>query len=141
MPVSFITTILEGTTKKVTGLIVPREVASALGTSRKPAVKVTLNGYTYRSTVATMGGKFMISLSAANRDAAGLEGGERLEVSLELDTEARVTAIPNDLKAALSKAQLLTRFEQSAPSSRKEFVRQVEDAKAPETRAQDSEGN
>ena len=113
---------------------VPPEVVAALGKSKKPAVKVALNGYTYRSTVATMGGKFMISLSAENRKAAGLEGDERLEVKLELDTEPRITEVPSDLKAALVKAKSLAAFEKAAPSRRKEFVRQVEEAKTAETR-------
>jgi hypothetical protein len=89
---------------------------AALGKSKKPAVKVTLNGYTYRSTVATMGGKFMIGLSAENRKAAGLEGDERLEVKLELDTEPRITEVPSYLKAALIKAKALAAFEKVAPS-------------------------
>ena len=97
-------------------------------------MKVTLNGYTYRSTVATMGGKFMVGVSIENRQAAGLEGNEELEIKLELDTEPRIIPIPPDLKKALVKRKLLEAFEKAAPSRRKEFVRQVEDAKTPETR-------
>ncbi len=134
MQEQFCTTIRRDPKKNVTGIVVPPEVVAALGKSKKPAVKVTLNGYTYRSTVATMGGKFMISLSAENRKAAGLEGDERLEVKLELDTEPRITEVPSDLKAALVKAKALAAFEKIAPSRRKEFVRQVEEAKTAETR-------
>jgi hypothetical protein len=134
MPAKFITRIHQGTKKNVTGIIVPPEVVSALGKSKRPAVKITLNGYTYRSTVATMGGRFMIGLSAESRRAAGLEGNEELEISLELDTEPRNTPIPDDLKAALVRAKALAAFEKAAPSRRKEFVRQVEDAKTRETR-------
>lgn len=76
----------------------------------------------------------MIGLSAENRQAAGLNGDEELEVGLELDAEPRNTPPPNDLKAALVKARLLEAFEKAAPSRRKEFVRQVEDAKTLETR-------
>lgn len=82
-----------------------------------------------------MGGTFMIGLSAENRKAAGLAGNEELEVRLELDTEPRTTAVPADLERALAKAKVLKAFEQAAPSRRKEFVRQVEDAKKPETRS------
>jgi hypothetical protein len=131
---TFVTKIRRDPKKNVTGIVVPPEVVSALGSSKKPAVKVTLNGYTYRSTVATMGGKFMIGLSAENRKGAGLEGDEQLEVRLELDTEPRVTEIPADLKAALIKGKVSATFEKVAPSRRKEFVRQVEEAKAAETR-------
>jgi uncharacterized protein YdeI (YjbR/CyaY-like superfamily) len=77
----------------------------------------------------------MIGLSAEHRKAAGLEGGERLAVTLALDTQPRITEIPGDLKVALVKAKVLDVFEKAAPSRRKEFVRQVEDAKTPETRA------
>jgi len=76
----------------------------------------------------------MIGLSAENRQAAGLNGDEELEVGLDLDSEPRNTPPPNDLKAALVKARLLEAFEKAAPSRRKEFVRQVEDAKTLETR-------
>jgi Domain of unknown function (DUF1905)/Bacteriocin-protection, YdeI or OmpD-Associated len=134
MAETFVTTIMKGASKNTTGIAVPPEVVSALGSSKKPAVRVALNGYTYRSTVASMGGKFAISLSAGNRKSAGLEGGERIEVTLELDTEPRVIPIPPDLKTALVKARALAAFEKAAPSRRKEFVRQVEEAKASDTR-------
>jgi hypothetical protein len=134
MPATFVTRIVQDTKKNVTGILVPPAVVSALGGSKKPSVKVTLNGYTYRSTVATMNGRFMIGLSAENRKPAGLQGNEELEIKLELDTEPRVTSVPHDLKAALIKGKALGAFEKAAPSRRKEFVRQVEEAKSPETR-------
>jgi hypothetical protein len=134
MQQTFVTTIRRDSKKNVTGIIVPSEVVAALSTSKKPAVKVTLNGYTYRSTIATMKGKFMIGLSAENRRAAGLEGDEQLEVTLELDAEPRITEIPDDLKAALVKSKVLATFEKAAPSRRNEFVRQVKEARAAATR-------
>ena len=130
----FVTKIQRSKTKNVAGIVLPPEIVEGLGSGKRPPVKVTLNGYTYRSTVATMGGRFMIGLSAENRQAAGLNGDEELEVGLELDAEPRNTPPPNDLKAALVKARLLEAFEKAAPSRRKEFVRQVEDAKTLETR-------
>ena len=130
----FVTKIQRSKTKNVAGIVLPPEIVEGLGSGKRPPVKVTLNGYTYRSTVATMGGGFMIGLSAENRQAAGLNGDEELEVGLELDAEPRNTPPPNDLKAALVKARLLEAFEKAAPSRRKEFVRQVEDAKTLETR-------
>jgi hypothetical protein len=134
MAKTFVTRLQKDTKRNASGIVVPPQVVAALSTSKKPAVKVTLNGYTYRSTVATMGGKFMIGLSIENRKAAGLQGDEQLEVRLELDTEPRITPIPADLKTALVRAAVLEAFEKSAPSRRKEFVRQVEEAKTPETR-------
>jgi hypothetical protein len=130
----FVTKIQRSKTKNVAGIVVPPKIVEGLGRGKRPPVKVTLNGYTYRSTVASMGGRFMIGLSSENRQAAGLDGDEELEVGLELDTEPRNTPPPTDLRAALVKARLLEAFEKAAPSRRKEFVRQVEDAKTLETR-------
>jgi uncharacterized protein YdeI (YjbR/CyaY-like superfamily) len=96
---------------------------------------VTLNGYTYRTTVAVLGGFFMLSLSAENREAAGVKPGEAVEVTLELDTEPLVVIVPDDLAAALANAPgARAAFEALAYSARKEYVRQVESAKAQETR-------
>ena len=117
-----------------TGIEVPAENIAELGSSKKPAVKVNLSGYQYQNTVAVMGGKFMISLSAAHRAASGLKGGDPITVTLELNLEPAQIEIPTDLAAALETANLKTVFEKSAPSKRKEFVRQVMEAKTDETR-------
>ena len=69
-------TVIKQTGKNTTGIQVPPEVVASLGPSKKPAVKVTINGYTYRSTVATMGGVFMIAVSAEVRERAGVAGGD-----------------------------------------------------------------
>jgi hypothetical protein len=118
-----------------TGIEVPAENIAALGSSRKPAVKVNLSGYEYQSTVAVMGAKFMIPLSAAHRAASNIKGGDPITVTLELDTSSRDVELPSDLAAALEKSKLMAAFEKSAPSKRKEFVRQVMEAKTEETRA------
>jgi Bacteriocin-protection, YdeI or OmpD-Associated/Domain of unknown function (DUF1905) len=118
-----------------TGIEVPAENIAALGSSRKPAVKVNLSGYEYQSTVAVMGGKFMIPLSATHRAASNLKGGDPITVTLELDTSSRDVELPSDLAAAFEKSKLMAAFEKSAPSKRKEFVRQVMEAKTDETRA------
>lgn len=135
MAETFTTTIMQGDTKNVAGIVVPPEVIAALGTSKKPKVVITLNGYTYRSTVAVMGGMFMIPFNQAHRAASGVNGGDTLDVTLELDTEPRTVDVPDDLKAALAAQAGATEiFDALAHSKRKEFVRQVEEAKAQETR-------
>ena len=94
------TTILSAG-KTAAGIQVPTEVLDSLGTSRKPAVKVTINGFTYRSTVATVDGRFMVGVSNDVRKAAGVVAGETVDVKLELDTEPREVVVPADFAAAL----------------------------------------
>lgn len=127
-------TTLELGGKTATGFRIPAEVVEALGAGKKPPVRVTIKGYTYRNTVAVMDGVFMIGVSAEHRLGAGVQAGDVLEVDLELDTEPRTVDIPEDLAAALAAKGLQTAFDALAPSMRKEHVRQVETAKAAETR-------
>lgn len=99
-------------------------------------VKVTLNGFTYRSTIAVMGGPACIPLRKSNREAAGLEGSETLKVRLELDTDKREVTPPGDFIAALKAVPAA--FEQwrtLAFSHQREHVEAIEGAKKPETRA------
>jgi hypothetical protein len=131
-PITFHTTIWQSGNN--TGIRVPEEVIEELGSGKRPLVRMTIKNYTYRSSVAVMDGKFMVSLSAANRQAAGVRGGEELDVTIELDLEPRTVEIPEDLMAALTAADALEAFENSAPSMRKEYVRQVVEAKAQATR-------
>jgi hypothetical protein len=132
---SFTTTVLKDKEKNATGLPVPAEAVAALGAGKKPRVKVTLNGYTYRTTVAVLGGFFMLSLSAENREAAGVKPGDTVEVTLELDIEPLTVTVPDDLAAALANVPgARAAFDALAYSARKEYVRQVESAKAQETR-------
>jgi hypothetical protein len=130
----FTTTILQ-TGKTTTGIQVPDEVVEALGSGRRPAVKVTVNGYTYRSTVASMGGVSMISLSAEHRAATGLAGGDQVEVDLELDTTPRQVEVPPDLAAALDAEPAARRtFDTLSYSNKSWHVLQVTGAKTEETR-------
>jgi hypothetical protein len=131
-PVTFQTTILQMGNN--TGIPVPEEVIEQLGAGKRPLVRVTLNDYTYRSSVAVMDGKYLISMSKAHREAAGVQGGEALDVTVELDLEPRTVELPEDLKSALVDAGALDAFEKAAPSMKKEYVRQVEEAKAQATR-------
>jgi hypothetical protein len=133
VPQTFHTTIVK-TGKNTTGIEVPDEIIEKLGSGKRPLVRVTIKDYTYRSAVAVMDGKYMVSLSAAHRQAAGIQGGEEVDITIELDLAPRTVEIPGDLRAALIAAGALKAFEKSAPSMRKEYVRQVEEAKAQETR-------
>jgi hypothetical protein len=99
-------------------------------------VKVTLNGYTYRSTIATMGGPPCIPLRKRNREAAGLKGGETLEVRLELDTDRRDVTRPRDLVKALKAVPSgWERWSALSYTHQREHVEAIEEAKKPETRA------
>jgi hypothetical protein len=130
----FTTTLYQGETKNVVGIVVPPAVVEALGGGKRPAVKVTINGYTYRSTVAVMGGQFMIGVAAEHREQAGVAGGDTVEIDLERDTEVRTVDVPPDLAAALDAASATAAFDELAFSHRKEHVRSVKEAKAAETR-------
>jgi hypothetical protein len=131
----FRTTILSGG-KNTTGIHVPDEVVAGLGTSRKPAVSVTLNGYTYRSTVAVMGGRFMVGVSADVRAKSGVKGGDTLDVEIILDTAPRVLEVPADFAAALAaEPAAQAAFEALSYSNKRRHTMPIEDAKAPETRA------
>ena len=134
MKTTYTTTVLKDSEKNATGLQVPAEALAALGQGKKPKVKVSLNGYTYRTTVAVMGNVFMIPLSAENREAAAVQAGEMVDVTLELDTEPRTVDIPDDLAAALKERGAAAAFDVLSYSVRKEYVRQVESAKTQETR-------
>ena len=127
--------VIRGEGKTATGIPVPVEIVDALAGGKKPLVKASINGYTFRNSVMPYSGEFMLPLSAENREAAGVRGGDQVEVSLELDTEPRIVEIPTDLQMALAKKSgTFELFESLSYSKRKEFVRQVMDAKTQETR-------
>jgi len=108
---------------------------SVFGKIRAP-VKVTLNGYTFRSTIAAMGGPPCIPFRKSNREAAGLEGGETLEVVIELDTAKREIKPPADLVKALKAAPpAWDRWKDLSFSHQREYVEAIEGAKKPDTRA------
>jgi hypothetical protein len=121
--------------KTATGIRVPDGVVAALGTGKRPAVTVTINGYSYRSTIARMGGLFMLPVSAENRAGAGVAAGDEVDVNLELDNAPREVVVPPDFSAALSPdAEAKTFFESLSYSNKLRFVLSVEGAKTPETR-------
>ena len=126
---------LESNGKTATGIRVPPEVVAALGPSRKPAVRVTIAGHVYGSTIATRSGVFLLGVSAENRRAAGVAAGDELDVELELDTEPREVTVPPDLAVALaSDADAKRFFDTLTPSQKQWYVLPIEQAKAVETR-------
>ncbi|HET9436437.1 MAG TPA: YdeI/OmpD-associated family protein [Candidatus Limnocylindrales bacterium] len=130
----FRTTILQ-TGKSTFGFVIPPAVVESLGAGKRPPVTVTINGYTYRNTVAVMGGDFMIGVSSEHRGPAGVTGGEEVEVDLALDTAPRVVTVPGDLAAALdAEPAARATFDRLSYSNRSWHVLQVEAAKTDETR-------
>jgi hypothetical protein len=130
----FETTILqEG--KTATGIRVPDDIVEALGSGKRPAVRVTINGFTYRTTVAVLGGAFMVGVSAENRAGAGVRGGDVVEVELELDTAPREVTVPADFAAALdAEPEARRTFDGLSYSNKSWHVLSIEGAKAEETR-------
>ena len=127
--------------KTATGLEVPVEVVDGLGAGKKPAVSVTINGYTYRSTIASMGGRYMLPVSAENRAEAHVAAGDGVEVEVELDTAPREVTVPPDFTAALDQdAGAKQFFEKLAYSHKLRHVLAINDAKTPETRQRRIEG-
>ncbi len=118
-----------------TGIEIPAEVVTSLGSSKRPKVRVTINGYTYRSSVASMGGRFMLGVSAKVREEAGVAGGDTVDVDIELDTEPREVVVPPDLAAALKRdAEAKRVFDDLSFSKKQRFVLPIDDAKTAETR-------
>jgi len=128
-------TTVQQSGKTATGIEVPDDVMAALGSGKRPAVTVTVNGYSYRSTVASMGGKAMVSLSAEHRAGAGVAGGDEVEVDLELDSAPREVTVPPELVAALdAEPAARATFDGLSYSNRSWHVLQVTGARTEETR-------
>lgn len=119
-----------------TGIEVPDEVMDALGVGKRPPVVVNVNGFEYRSTIASIGGKFLIPFSAARREETGIIGGDAIDVELTLDTAPRVVEVPDDLQKALDASPAAAAaWEKLSYSNRKGHVDGVLSARAAETRA------
>jgi hypothetical protein len=121
--------------KTATGMAVPPEVVDSLGGGKKPAVSVTVGGHTYRSSIASMGGRFLIPLSAERRSAAGVAAGDEVEVDVELDIQPREVEVPADLAAALDAEPVArARFEALSYSNQLRHALAVGGAKTEATR-------
>lgn len=121
--------------KTATGIAVPPDLLDGLGAGRRPRVRATINGYTYRSSVAPMGGAFLLPVSAEVRAAAGVAAGDVVQVELALDSEPRTVTVPDDLAAALDGDPVLRRaFDALSYSQQQRYVQSIEGARTPETR-------
>jgi hypothetical protein len=119
-----------------TGFEVPQEIVDGLGGGGHPKVVATVNGYEFRSSIAKMGGSYWLGVSAERREAAGVAGGDVLDVNVELDTAERTVSVPEDLAAALERNPAAKSFWDGLSFSNKQWhVLQVEGAKTAETRA------
>jgi hypothetical protein len=122
--------------KTATGIPVPDAILNALGGGKRPAVSVTINGYTYRTTVGSADGRPMIPLSAENREAARVAAGDEVDVEIALDTAPREVNLPADFAQALDRdAAAKKTFDGLSYSLKNYHVQQIEGAKTPETRA------
>ncbi|MDR6438251.1 hypothetical protein J2790_003412 [Paenarthrobacter nicotinovorans] len=129
------TTTIVGDGNKA-GIEVPPEVVDALGAGKRPPVVVTINGKSYRSSIAVMAGKYMVGVSSANRELTGVAAGDTVGVGLEVDTEPRVVEVPDDLAAALDAEPEAKAFYGTLNySAQRRYVEPIADAKTEETRA------
>ena len=121
--------------KTATGIQVPAQVVEGLGSGKRPRIHVTINGYTYRSTVAPMGDVFMLPVSAEVRERAGVAAGDSIEVDVQLDTAPRDVTVPPDFAAALDgDTDAKQFFDGLSYSSKQRLVLAIEGAKTSETR-------
>lgn len=121
--------------KTATGIEVPAEVIDGLGAGRRPPVRVTINGFSYRTSVGSMGGRLLLPVSAQVRASAGVVAGDEADVDIELDTEPRTVAVPADLAEALDRDPGARRaFDGLSYSHQQRYVLSIEDAKTAETR-------
>ena len=116
-----------------TGITIPFDVEQVFGSKRVP-VKAEINGAVYRGSIVVMGGKYMLGIPKAFREAAGIKAGEKVTVTIEADDTPRTVETPSDLAVALKKAGLAAEWEKLSYTHKKEHARAIEEAKRPETR-------
>lgn len=118
------------------GFWVPDEVVASFNKGKRVPVVVTINGYSYRNTIASYEGKSAIGVSMENREKAGVKVGDVVEIDLQYDDKPREIEVPDDLRQELNKdPKAKGIFENLSYSHRKEYVRWIQDTKNPETRA------
>lgn len=130
------TTELEATGGTTTGFVVPDAVVAALGAGKRPKVAATVNGHTWRTSIASMGGRYLLGASAAVRAAAGIAAGETHTVTVEVDDVPRAVTVPDELAAALAASPTAAAaWAALSYSQQRRHVDPLAAAKAPETRA------
>jgi len=113
---------------------VPAEGIRALGSGKKPRVRVTLNDFAFRTTVAVYGGEYFIPINQEIRGKARVEAGDEVRVLLALDTEERLVEIPSDVQERLQAQGMLEIFARWSYTRRKEAMRLITESKTAETR-------
>jgi bifunctional DNA-binding transcriptional regulator/antitoxin component of YhaV-PrlF toxin-antitoxin module len=132
MTVSYTTTVIGYGNHA--SLEIPDTVLEKLGANKRAPLSITINGYTYRSTATGVDGKCMVVFPQKDRKGAGVQAGDKVTVLLELEVGRREVDIPAPLQAALKKSKLTATFDELSYSKRKEFARQVAEAKAEDTK-------
>ena len=136
-----LSTTIQRTGGNTTGIQAPNEVVAALGAGKRPKVRATINGYTWRTSIAPMGGGYWLGVSAEVRAKAGVAAGDAVELELEVDDAPREVEVPADLAAALAAHPAeRSAFEKLSYSHKRQHVLAIEAAKSPETRARRIEG-
>ena len=126
--------------KTAAGVEVPEKVVLGLGSTKRPLVKVTINGYTYRSAIAPMGGTYMLGVSNEVRQQTGVAPGETIDVDVELDTDKRDVEVPPELATALANDARAKKYFESLSYSRKyALAAPIANGKTPETRERNLE--
>jgi hypothetical protein len=121
--------------KTATGVEVPAKVVDGLGSTKRPLVRVTINGYTYRSAIAPMGGTYMLGISEEVRNNAHVSAGETVDVDVELDTQPRDVEVPSELAKALARdAKAKKYFESLSYSGKFRLTAPIANGKTAETR-------
>ena len=128
------TTTLRSSGGSATGIEIPEEVIAGLGAGHRPPVAVTIGEHTYRSTVAVMGGKHLVGVSAENRRRAKIAAGDEITVTLQLETAPRRVDVPDDFAAAMWTSSTRSFFDGLSNSLRRYHIDNINGAKTPETR-------
>ncbi len=129
------TTDLQATGGNTTGFVVPETVLAGLDAGRRPKVAATVNGHTWRTSIASMGGQFLLGVSAAVREAAGIAAGETHSVAVEVDDAPRIVEVPEDLAVALAAhPAAAAAWERLSYSHQRQHAEAITAAKKPETR-------
>jgi hypothetical protein len=127
---------LERAGKTATGFVVPESVVNELGAGKRPPVVVTINGASFRTSIARMGGRYLLGVSAVHRELTATTGGGVYDVTVEVDRQPRLVEVPDDLAAALEKSPAAkTLYETLSYSQQRRVVEPVQDTKTAETRS------